>query len=96
VIIPPDLSVADRLENSSARLSGVFDCPHCQRTTASEVVDSRHRQGVVRRRRMCLVCRQRYTTYERAIDPLLFEQQRDRAKAIAAKLRDMAAALEVW
>jgi transcriptional repressor NrdR len=41
-------------------------CPHCKHDN-DRVVDSRltHEGGVVRRRRECLVCFQRYTTYER-------------------------------
>jgi transcriptional repressor NrdR len=41
-------------------------CPHCKHDD-DRVVDSRltHEGGVVRRRRECLQCFQRYTTYER-------------------------------
>jgi len=41
-------------------------CPYCQ-TNKSKVVDKRDNQytGVTRRRRECLSCQKRYTTYER-------------------------------
>ncbi|HNR98966.1 MAG TPA: transcriptional regulator NrdR [Planctomycetota bacterium] len=41
-------------------------CPFCK-TTRDRVLDSRtsHGGGIVRRRRQCLNCRRRFTTYER-------------------------------
>ena len=41
-------------------------CPYCYGLT-SRVVDKRNNNqtGVIRRRRECLVCKKRYTTYER-------------------------------
>ncbi len=72
-------------------------CPLCGQR-GSEVVDSRTASdGLgIRRRRQCLSCHERYTTYETAMDPALFDEQRGRAKAIATSLRDMANALETW
>jgi transcriptional regulator NrdR family protein len=40
-----------------------MNCPTCQHPT-SKVIDSRADILLVRRRRSCLACRQRWTTYE--------------------------------
>jgi transcriptional regulator NrdR family protein len=74
----------------------VFECPHCHGTGGSDVVDSRATKAFVRRRRICRCCQERFTTYEQAIEPTVVEQHRDRAKAMAAQLRSMAATLEAW
>ena len=74
-------------------MAGPFRCPACQRVAGTKVISSRSGRQAVRRRRECLACRARFTTYEVAID---VDTQRDRAHAIAAQLRDMAGALEVW
>jgi len=60
------------------------------------VIDSRCTGLAIRRRRHCRACGERFTTYEVAFDPTRFEVQRARAKPIAAQLRQMASALEVW
>ena len=73
-----------------------LECPHCHRVGGSETIDTRDKKDYVRRRRQCLACHARFTTYEVVIDPTVFETQRERAKSIAAELRSMAAALEVW
>lgn len=66
-------------------------CPYC-RTTDDKVVDSRLSENgaAIRRRRECLTCNRRYTTYERLEDlPLLVVKRSgqhdpfDRAKVIA-------------
>jgi len=41
------------------------------------VVDSRDDESVVRRRRECLACKQRFTTYERIEAPRLFVVKKD-------------------
>jgi len=73
-------------------------CPACGSRQGSEVTDSRvDGEGVrIRRRRQCLGCHARFTTYEMAFDPAVFFDQRQRAKLVAAELREMAHALEVW
>lgn len=73
-------------------------CPLCQSHQGSEVEDSRGNTAgtSIRRRRQCLACRQRFTTYERVGDPEIYDQQKARAKTVAAQLREMASALEVW
>ena len=38
-------------------------CPHCKGNDTM-VVDSRIRNGVVRRRRMCMSCKKRFNTLE--------------------------------
>jgi transcriptional repressor NrdR len=51
-------------------------CPYCQ-TENSKVIDTSHdSRGGVRRRRECLNCGQRFSTYERAIlaTPLIVKQ----------------------
>ncbi len=95
MIPPPDPSALAPAEWRTDA-AGVFACPACHCARGSDVVDSRATKEFIRRRRICRGCRARFTTYELAIDPFVFEQQRDRAKAIAAQLREMAAALEVW
>jgi transcriptional repressor NrdR len=49
-----------------ASYSGAVRCPYC-RSSDDKVVDSRSTDdgGATRRRRECLVCGRRYTTYER-------------------------------
>lgn len=71
-----------------------FACLTCGDATESYVVETRSTKHRVRRRRACRVCRVRYTTFETTIDPKAVESQHQRAKAIAAQLRTMAAALE--
>lgn len=44
-----------------------MQCPYCKEQRADKVIDSRATEGgrVIRRRRECLACHRRYTTYER-------------------------------
>lgn len=51
-------------------------CPTC-RKTETRVVDSRDDENVVRRRRECLGCKYRFTTYERMEAPRLFVVKKD-------------------
>jgi transcriptional repressor NrdR len=51
-------------------------CPSC-RKNETRVVDSRDDESVVRRRRECLGCRHRFTTYERMEAPRLFVVKKD-------------------
>jgi transcriptional repressor NrdR len=73
-------------------------CPSCHAPDADQVVDSRtnDRGTVIRRRRACGRCQARFTTYETVTDPSVWKDERERAKAIAGQLRDMASALEIW
>ncbi|HEX3464267.1 MAG TPA: transcriptional regulator NrdR [Candidatus Elarobacter sp.] len=51
-------------------------CPHC-RKNETRVVDSRDDDNSVRRRRECLGCKHRFTTYERMEAPRLFVIKKD-------------------
>ena len=58
------------------RLDSQLICPSC-RKSETRVVDSRDDESVVRRRRECLDCRNRFTTYERMEAPRLFVVKKD-------------------
>ena len=45
-------------------MSNSIRCPKCQGTSGAAPVESRHENGVQRRRRQCRDCGQRFTTYE--------------------------------
>ena len=63
-------------------------CPYCQ-NERSKVVDTTHdARGGVRRRRECLDCQQRFSTYERTIlaTPLLIKQDNTREEFDREKL----------
>lgn len=63
-------------------------CPYCQHDN-SRVLDTTHdSQGGIRRRRECLDCGQRFSTYERAIlaTPLLIKQDGAREEFDREKL----------
>jgi transcriptional repressor NrdR len=68
-------------------------CPTC-RNGDTRVVDSRDDESVVRRRRECLTCKHRFTTYERMESPRIFvvkkdgrREQYDRDKILAGLRR---------
>lgn len=72
-----------------------MQCPFCQ-GVEDKVVDSRLAEGgaAIRRRRECLVCSRRYTTFERAEEAVLMVVKRsgvrvpfDRAKVVGGILR---------
>lgn len=69
-------------------------CPHCGGDTG--VIDSRPRKLAVRRRRVCFACKQRFTTFEIAIDndpadaAKLFRQQAGALRLLAARIEAMA------
>jgi transcriptional repressor NrdR len=56
-----------------------MDCPFCGHTD-SRVIDSRDSEGGIRRRRECLRCRGRFTTYERPQRPSLFVIKKDKRR----------------
>ena len=63
-------------------------CPYCG-TADSKVTDTHHdARGGVRRRRLCLACRERFSTYERAIlsTPLVVKQDGTREEFDREKL----------
>lgn len=55
----------------ASRSQVLVRCPFCKEDH-DKVVDSRSSEGgrVVRRRRLCLACKRRYTTYERVEEPV--------------------------
>jgi len=61
---------------SIRRRSPDLTCPSC-RKSETRVVDSRDDENVVRRRRECLSCKHRFTTYERMEAPRLFVVKKD-------------------
>lgn len=65
-----------------------MQCPHCQ-ADRSKVLDTTHdSRGGIRRRRVCLNCDRRYTTYERPIlsTPLIVKQDNTREEFDREKL----------
>ena len=63
-------------------------CPHCQ-NQRSRVLDTSHdSRGGIRRRRECLHCQQRFSTYERPIlaTPLIIKQDGTREEFDQEKL----------
>jgi len=70
-------------------LPGIFMlCPYCQNQRSS-VIDTTHdARGGVRRRRECLSCKQRFSTYERPIlaTPLIIKQDGTREEFDREKL----------
>jgi len=64
-------------------------CPYCQHKS-SKVVDTSHdSQGNIRRRRECLKCGQRFSSYERPIlaTPLIVKQDKSREEFNREKLK---------
>ena len=64
-------------------------CPYC-RSDDSRVLDTSHdKRGGTRRRRVCLKCDQRFSTYERAIrdTPLIIKQDGTREEFNRDKLK---------
>lgn len=58
-------------------------CPHCQRET--KVIDSRDNGKEIWRRRECLKCQKRFTTYERIELPKLLVIKRDQRREAFSK-----------
>ena len=56
-----------------------MNCPYCGYHD-SKVIDSRDVNDGIRRRRQCLVCRARFTTYERVQPASLFVIKKDRRR----------------
>jgi transcriptional repressor NrdR len=65
-------------------------CPYCQ-SKRTRVIDTSHdARGGVRRRRVCLGCSQRFSTYERAVlaSPVVSKQDGTREEFDRQKLMD--------
>ena len=62
-------------------------CPYCK-TNDSKVIDTTHSHDGIRRRRECLKCGQRFSSYERAIlaTPLIIKQDGTREEFDRQKL----------
>lgn len=60
-------------------------CPKCK--GKSRVYDSRETEAVVRRRRECLECKRRWTTYEVSVDPAKLEEMLARWAGELGELR---------
>ena len=56
-----------------------MNCPYCD-NQESKVVDSRYIQDGIRRRRECLMCSLRFTTYEKIHSQLLNVTKRNNSK----------------
>ncbi|MFQ5616178.1 MAG: transcriptional regulator NrdR [Anaerolineales bacterium] len=63
-------------------------CPHCQNNRSRVLGTSHDSRGDIRRRRECLKCKQRFSTYERPIQatPLLIKQDGTREEFDREKL----------
>ena len=67
--------------DKAATTSRTMQCPYCLHPE-TKVVDSRESESSVRRRRECLKCEKRYTTYEQAeIDDLVVIKKDGRREA---------------
>lgn len=51
-------------------------CPECKKSK-TEIIETRNEQRFVRRRRQCLRCNYRFTTYERILSPKVKVTKRD-------------------
>lgn len=64
-------------------------CPYCG-SEESKVIDSRDINDGVRRRRQCLECNSRYTTYERVLPGSLFVVKKDHRREEFSKEKMLA------
>lgn len=66
----------------------VLYCPYCQNKKTRVIDTTRNNHGGIRRRRECLNCHQRFSTYERAIlaTPLIVKQEGAREEFNREKL----------
>ncbi|MCH8093989.1 MAG: transcriptional repressor NrdR [Chloroflexi bacterium] len=57
-----------------------MQCPYCQGNSTRVIDTTHHAKGGVRRRRVCKICGERFSTYERAIltAPLLIKADNSR------------------
>jgi transcriptional repressor NrdR len=61
-----------------------MQCPFCKESRTDKVIDSRGTEGgaVIRRRRECIACKRRFTTYERVEEtPRLLVIKKDGSRA---------------
>lgn len=71
----------------SCMLSNIMNCPYCAHNT-SKVTDKRGSPEGIRRRRECLKCAKRFTTYEKIVqsDFLVIKKSGEREKFSREKL----------
>lgn len=52
-----------------------MECPKCEKETPQKIIDKRNNgpEDTIRRRRECLECGERFTTYEVRGDRLIFD-----------------------
>jgi len=60
-----------------------MDCPFCSGPT--QVIDKRDTEGVTRRRRECLECKKRFTTYERIENVDIFVVKKDGSRQLFSR-----------
>ena len=60
-----------------------MDCPFCSEPT--QVIDKRDAEGVTRRRRECLECKKRFTTYERVENIDIFVVKKDGSRQLFSR-----------
>ena len=60
-----------------------MDCPFCSGPT--QVIDKRDSEGVTRRRRECLECKKRFTTYERIENVDIFVVKKDGSRQLFSR-----------
>lgn len=71
----------------SRRSSKKMQCPYCQHEE-TKVIDKRDSEGVTRRRRECLKCEKRFTTYEKVeLDLNVLKKDGRREKFDVEKLK---------
>ncbi len=64
-------------------------CPYCE-SEDSKVIDSRDGNDGVRRRRQCLECQSRFTTYERVLPSNIFVAKKDQRREEFSKSKLLA------
>jgi len=69
-------------------INNKMNCPFCQHTK-SKVTDKRDSPNGIRRRRECLKCKKRFTTYERIAESEIFVIKKDgsREKFVLEKIQ---------
>ncbi len=82
-------SACGRRPPSGWRYEAPLTCPSC-RKSETRVVDSRDDESVVRRRRECLDCKHRFTTYERIDTPRLFVVKKDGRRELYSREKVLA------
>jgi hypothetical protein len=72
----------------------VIKCPVCS-YRQSKVIDKRNPEGMIRRRRMCLMCKTRYTTYEFLVIKMKPKEKIDKITALEKKIEELKEELSI-